>query len=238
MLEICIIIAVVLGCVVAVAQASNKKKKTKTKAKEPKTVKSEQAKPQEKPSLDRSFKIEKQGRLARVSKNALTTNSRTAQVERVFVREPETDKSVYIDDNNHQNSSPEPISLDTGVADVKKNMSAGNAGYFSGNYNGIHLGGARPQDQEKAQAKPESAPKKHEDVRNPDSEYSTVSELLARMRATASNGAIMSEQKNRAKPDNNSEQENGMDFNSMVETDAILNPRYKVYTNRNKKTSV
>lgn len=253
-LEICIIAGVALGCVVALAQASGKKKKTKTKSKETKTAKTEQPKKEEAPQQDRSFKIEKKGRLARVSKNALTTNSRTAQIERVFAREPETDKSVYIGDNNNENIPPAEPALDTVVEEYKKNMSTGNAGYFSGDYNGIHLGGQRPSKQEQPQSLVEEkshtdvkkshsdVEKSHKDVEKSIPEFSAVNELLARMRKrTMANGIDSSEEEHQARQvpaTNSNPPETDIDFNLIVEADAILNPKYKAFENRNKKTSI
>lgn len=238
MLEICIIIGVVLGCVVAVVKASGKKKKTKTK--ETKATKTEQPKKEEAPQKDRSFKIEKNGRLTRVSKNALTTNSRTAQVEKVFAREPETDKSVYISDKSGTETPAQVVETASDIGNTIKNMSTGNAGYLNGDYNGIHLGGRASYSQTTSQSRV------REDDR-PDNknktagDFAKVEELIAKLkRNSISTGNLLTAEDFGAinKSVNSlDKKQSDIDFDLMVETDAILNPKYKAFASKNKKTS-
>lgn len=238
-LEICIIAIVALGCVVAVYKAANKKKKTKVKENKPAKTEPPKAPAEKQP--DRTFKIEKKERVTKISKNALTTNSRTAQVEKVFTREEASDKSVLIDDVQ---SDSEPLqTIAKSSNQVQKNMSSGNAGYFNGDYNGIHLGAKRPNDggQTQLSAQQDSMGKNETQKNQEDliDKFTSIDNLLGRIKRNR-----MPEDKplsnnldfRKMFEENDSPQKPEIDFNTLVEADAILNPKYKAFTNKDKKT--
>lgn len=239
--EISIIVAVVLGCIVAIYKAVGTKKKSKKK-----DEKKDKTQPQKKEELaqpDRSFKIEKKERLTKVSRNAVNTNSRTAQIEKVFAREPETDKSILIDDVNHQEEvDAEPIQ----VKPDKKNMSNGGAGYFVGDYSGIHLG-RKPYSPANNSGDVGDDPntKRDDNASNENADiidnFTTVENLIKQMRdnrANSRNPSIRRSSNSADERDPTAEASPSTDFdlNQMVEANAILNPKYVSFINKNKKT--
>lgn len=84
-IEVGIIVGVVFGILFAIIKATKKNKKKKAATKSLKVddkAKSEPAK------ADTLFKIERKGKVGKVSKKALQTNSRTATIEKVFAKQP------------------------------------------------------------------------------------------------------------------------------------------------------
>ncbi len=239
-LEICIIVGVALGCVVAVVKATKKKKKPK--AKENKSAKTETPKAPATKQPDRAFKIERKERVTKISKNALKTNSRTAQVEKVFTREEGSDKSVLIDDNHSSSNSTQTVETQS-TNQFQKNMSSGNAGYFNGDYNGIHLGAKRLNDSRNArlssQQDDSSENQAQKSKENLIDEFTNIDNLFSRIKRNrmpedkplSDNFDFRKRFEENIKPT-----EPEIDFNTMVETDAILNPKYKAFNNKDKKT--
>ena len=239
------------GIIIALCKAGMFKKRKKPeqkKVEKPKESKPEEVKKEEQPAKDRSFNIVKKSRLSRISKKALSTDSRTGTVERVFALTPEAPKQehVYIDSLEQQNEEllqavkdvdtegKKVVSItelkqkaehQTAVEECDTNETVvaekTDAGFVSGNYWGVHIGSSKRPSVEK------------NNIEQEQSDEETIS-LNARFKNLFKRGTefgtpgIDRFRRPGATEDINEEDEDdGINLNDIIIADAILNPKYK-----------
>ena len=226
-----------------------KAKPAKKNEAKPQQPKAEEPKKEEKPEKDRSFNIVKKSRLSRVSKKALSTNSRTGTVERVFERTPEAPKEepVIIDVLEQHNEDllqsvkdveiegKKVVSITELMQKAEEKVESAavekysepvkektDAGFVSGDYFGIHIGSSKRQPIIKAE-KDEPIEPVSEKINELNSEFGNIFK-----RGTELGISGLDRFKNFNKPaDNNDGEEDPLDLNNIIIADAILNPKYK-----------
>ena len=241
-----------LGIIIALCQAGMFKKRKKPeqkKVEKPKETKPEEVKKEEQPAKDRSFNIVKKSRLSRISKKALSTDSRTGTVERVFALTPEVpqEEHVYIDSLEQQNEEllqavkdvdtegkkvvsitelKQKAEQQTAVEECDTNETVvaekTDAGFVSGNYFGVHIGSSK-----RARVEKINIDQEHLDEEETISLNARFKNLFKRGTDLAVQGSDRFRRPGATEDINEEDEDDGINLNDIIIADAILNPKYK-----------
>lgn len=249
-----IIGACIIGCFVALCKAGlfKKKKKAKKETKKAEPVKKEEPKKEE--PKDRSFKVAKKSKLTRVRKKALETNARTATIERVFERTPpkslETQEILVeqpMEESNRElleelksaQTDEKVVSIaelkrklreqrqqqqEQAIVEEEEQSNIVDAGQTSGEYFGVHIGAGKSKIQRNQASEIVSLIQPSPKPSNP--QMPSFEELFNKSMGTRFGPKP-------AAPKVQEEAE--IDYSDAVIAEAILNPKYKQFQNKNKK---